>query len=228
MALSGTFQSFPVKYLGLYCSWSAKQSITGNYSDVTLNVYLKHYSLYVGARSDSTISINGQSEQYTARAISEGVNSQHTTFLKSKTVRVYHDQYGNKNGVQLSASWRFSGTYSGVYINTITASDTISLTRIDRTAPSVSCSVNNITANGFRVNATSSATADLWEYSLNDGSSWTQLSTSQSTSAYKDVTGLNPSTTYSVRARARKKTNHVYGTSGRSSVTTLGGAVLNS
>ena len=68
MALSGSFQNLPVSGFGLYCTWSATQSVTGNYSDVTLNVYLKYYTLEVGSRADSTISINGTSETYTIRS----------------------------------------------------------------------------------------------------------------------------------------------------------------
>ena len=66
MALSGTFQNYPVSSFGLYCEWSGVQSVTGNYTDITLNVYLSYYTLAVGARSDSTISVNGVSETYTA------------------------------------------------------------------------------------------------------------------------------------------------------------------
>ena len=48
MALSGEFQNYPVNNFGLYCTWSATQSVTGNYSDVTLNVYLHYYTIEVG------------------------------------------------------------------------------------------------------------------------------------------------------------------------------------
>ena len=41
MATSGSFSKYPVDNFGLYCTWSASQSVIGNYSDVTLNVYLK-------------------------------------------------------------------------------------------------------------------------------------------------------------------------------------------
>ena len=44
-ALSGTFQNYPVSSFGLYCEWSGTQSITGNYTDVTLKVYLSYYTL---------------------------------------------------------------------------------------------------------------------------------------------------------------------------------------
>lgn len=183
MALSGTFQNYPVSSFGLYCEWSGAQSVTANYTDVTLKVYLSYYTLDVGARSDSTISINGVSETYTVPAIEDYSSGWKKKLLKTKTVRVSHNADGTKSGVALSASWRFSGTYSGVSIGTITASTTVTLNSIDRSAPTVSCSVSSITANGFKISASSSATADLWQYSLNGGTSWTQFSTTAGTSA---------------------------------------------
>ncbi len=226
MALSGTFQNYPVSSFGLYCEWSGTQSITGNYTDVTLKVYLSYYTLDVGARSDSTISINGVSETYTVPAIEDYSSGWKKKLLKTKTVRVNHNANGTKSGVALSASWRFSGTYSGVSIGTITASTTVTLNSIDRTAPTVSCSVSNITANGFTISASSSATSDIWQYSLNGGSTWTQFSTTAGTSASITLSSLSPNTTYSVRVRARKRTNQVYGTSSTVSAKTLGGAVI--
>lgn len=228
MALSGSFQNLPVNNFGLYCTWSATQSVTGNYSDVTLNVYLKYYTLEVGSRADSTISINGTSETYTAPAINDYSSGQHTKLLKTKTVRVNHNADGTKSGVALSAYWRFSGTYSGTPISSITASTTITLDTIDRAAPTVSLSTSSITASGVTISATSSATADIWQYSIDNGSTWTQFSTTAGTSASKAITGLSPNTTYYIKVRARKKSNQVYGTSSSATVKTLGGAVVNS
>ncbi len=228
MATSGSFSKYPVSNFGLYCTWSASQSVTGNYSDVTLNVYLKYYTISVGSRSDSTVSINGVSETYTAPAISDSVAGYDTTLLKTYTVRVAHGSDGKKTGVALSASWRFSGTYSGTSIGTITASTTIDLDALDRTAPTVSCSTSNITANGFKISATSSATADIWQYSTNGGTSWTQFSTTAGTSANTTLSSLSPNTTYSVKVRARKKSNQVYGTSSAVSTKTLGGSTIGS
>ena len=105
---------------------------------------------------------------------------------------------------------------------------TMTLTNIDRTAPTVSCSVSSITAYGFKISASSSATADIWQYSTNGGTSWTQFSTTAGTSASITLSSLSPNTSYSVRVKARKKTNQVYGTSGTSTVKTLGGGVINS
>ena len=228
MALSGSFYKYPVDNFGLYCTWSATQSVTGNYSDVTLNVYLKYYTLNVGSRSDSTVSINGVSETYTAPAINDSSADYDLTLLKTYTVRVNHNSNGTKTGVALSAYWRFSGTYSGTSITSITASTTIDLDAIDRTAPTVTCSISNITDNSFKISATSSATADYWDYSLDDGISATPFSTTAGTSASTTVTGLSPNTTYYVRVAVRKKSNQVYGETSTTNVTTLGGAIINS
>lgn len=228
MALSGSFYKYPVDNFGLYCTWSATQSVTGNYSDVTLNVYLKYYTLNVGSRSDSTVSINGVAEIYTAPAINDSSADYDLTLLKTYTVRVNHNSNGTKTGVALSAYWRFSGTYSGTSITSITASTTIDLDAIDRTAPTVTCSISNITANGFKISATSSATADQWFYSLDDGGSSTLFSSTAGTSASTTVTGLSPNTTYYVRAMVRKKSNQVYGETSSVTVKTLGGAIINS
>ena len=228
MALSGSFYNYPANNFGLYCTWSATQSVTGNYSDVTLNVYLKYYTISVGSRSDSTVSINGVSETYTAAAISDSVSGYDTTLLKTYTVRVNHNSDGTKTGVALSASWRFSGTYSGVSIGWITASTTVDLDSIDRTAPTVSCSVSDITASGLKISATSSATADIWQYSTDGGTNYTQFSTTAGTSASKTLTGLSPNTTYSIKVRARKKSNQVYGASSAVSAKTLGGSTIGS
>ena len=228
MALSGSFYKYPVDNFGLYCTWSATQSVTGNYSDVTLNVYLKYYTLSVGSRSDSTVSINGVSETYTAPAISDTSADYDLTLLKTYTVRVYHNSNGTKTGVALSAYWRFSGTYSGTSITSITASTTIDLDAIDRTAPTVTCSVSDITANSFKISATSSATIDEWSYSLDDGITGNDFTTTANTTASTTVTGLTANTTYYVRVAARKKSNQVYGETSTVTVKTLGGGIINS
>lgn len=104
----------------------------------------------------------------------------------------------------------------------------MTLTAIDRTAPTVTFSTSAVTANGFKISASSSATADIWQYSTNNGSSWTQFSTTAGTSASVTLSSLSPNTSYTVKVRARKKSNQVYGTSGSATVKTLGGAVVNS
>ncbi|OGO90347.1 MAG: hypothetical protein A2Y17_12330 [Clostridiales bacterium GWF2_38_85] len=227
MALSGSFNNYPVSSFGLYCEWNATQSVIGNYSDVTLYVYLSYYTIGVGERSDSYINVNGENEQYTVAAISDYTSGWKKKLLKTKTVRVYHDGSGNAS-CYLGASWRFSGTYSGGYIGWIETATTAYLNQIDRSAPTVSLSYGSITASSVYISATASTTCDIWQYSINGGSSWVTFNSSSGTSRGYTITGLSPNTTYSIYVRARKSSNQVYGTSGLASVKTLGGTVLNS
>lgn len=139
----------------------------------------------------------------------------------SGSLPVVHNSDGTK-----TATVEF---FTRVYVfGSLDYGGTMTLTNIDRTAPTVSCSVSGITASRFKITANSSATADIWQYSLNGGSSWTQFSTTAGTSASITLSSLSANTSYSVKTRARKKSNQVYGTSGTVSAKTLGGAILNS
>ena len=139
----------------------------------------------------------------------------------SGTITVAHDSSGSKT-ITVGFSTR-------VYIfGPQEYGGSMTLTTIDRSAPTVTFSTSNVTANGFKISATSSATADIWQYSTNGGSSWTQFSTTASTSASVTLSSLSPNTSYTVKVRARRQYNQVYGTSGSSTVKTLGGAVVNS
>lgn len=151
MALSGSFYSYPVKSFGVYCSWSAVQNIPGYYSDVTVNVYIQHYSITAGARTNSTIKCGGETYTYNSPSLSYPSGTPLTkTKIGSKTFRVYHDNGGGAKNVVVSASWVFNGTYSGTYVGTITASSTISLDAIPQQSAISSVSVdsnNKVTVN---------------------------------------------------------------------------------
>lgn len=161
-----------------------------------------------------------------------------TVYSKARTNwedRVFPAAKGSVSG-SLPVAHNSDGTktatvefFTRVYVfGSLDYGGTMTLTNIDRTAPTVSCSVSGITASGFKITANSSATADIWQYSLNGGSSWTQFSTTAGTSASITLSSLSANTTYSVKTRARKKSNQVYGASGTVSAKTLGGAILNS
>ncbi len=103
----------------------------------------------------------------------------------------------------------------------------ISLTQIDRTTPAVSISASSITANSFYLSSSASAYCDIWQYSLDNGSSWYSLSNT-GYSAGMTVSGLSADTYYTVRIRARKSSNLLYGYSSYLGFRTLGGAIVNS
>ena len=169
----------------------------------------------------TTVTINGTTVYEKARTNWEDRVFPAAKGSVSGTITVAHNSDGTKT-VDVGFSTR-------VYIfGPQEYGGSMTLTNIDRTAPTVSCSISGITAYGFKISASSSATADIWQYSTNGGTSWTQFSTTAGTSASITLSSLSPNTSYSVRVKARKKTNQVYGTSGTSTVKTLGGGVINS
>ena len=139
----------------------------------------------------------------------------------SGTITVAHDSDGKKS-ITVGFSTRVYYSTAQEYGGSMT------LTNIDRTAPTVTLATSSITASGVTVKATASTTCDRFDYSIDGGSTWTNFSTTSGTTASKAITGLTPNTTYSIKVRARKKTNQVYGSSAASSVKTLGGSVISS
>ena len=108
------------------------------------------------------------------------------------------------------------------------ASSTGSYSTLDGSAPTVTISLSSRTSSSLTIAATANTTCNIWEYSINDGSSFTQFSTTSATSVSYTITGLSPNTTYNVKVRANKSSNNVKGTSARGAYTTLGQALLNS
>lgn len=204
------------------------QNVVANTSTIALGMYV--YSQYSIAWSD--FGTNGTSYIGTATSgancftFTNGQSGSGTKWLvEDKQVTVSHNSNGT---LTLPIYWHWGvnspwGQYTGP-----SGSYNVTLSTIDRVAPTVTFSVSSITANGFKISANSTSTADIWQYSTNGGSSWTQFSTTASTSASVTITSLSPNTSYTVRVRARRQYNHVYGTSGSSTVKTLGGAVVNS
>lgn len=131
---NGSFNSSTGVGLNLYCEWSSTTNVAENYSTVTMKTYLKHYSLYVGSRSDSYVKCDGQNHVYVAPSISYSDNNEtDTVLLSSKSFIVYHNSDGKKS-TTLEAGWRYSGSYANKPISWITCSDTISLDDIPRAA----------------------------------------------------------------------------------------------
>ena len=229
MALSGSFQNLCMSSnkCGLYCTWSATQSYAGNYSDVTVNTYLRIFDAYLGSRT-LTSNIGGNTTNIAIAAIEDGSTKLHDVLLNSRTVRVNHNSDGTANGVTLAVSYDIRANYSGTYYEKIDASTSVNLNSIDRSAPTVNLSLSNITQNSVTATITTNVTSDIWEYSTDNGSRWTTISTRADTILLYTITGLTPNTSYNIKVRARRQSNQIYGISSAKSITTLGGSIINS
>ena len=214
-----TSNTYDGRYLQLYISESVNP--TSNSSTLTWTLTSAGGNSAFYTIDTTTITINGTQVYYKARTNWEDRVFPAAKGFISGTLEVPHNSDGTKT-VWVEFTTR-------VYVfGPLDYGGTMTLTSIDRTAPTVSCAIGNLGAGGFSITATSSATANLWQYSINGGSTYTTFSSSSGTTSSVTLLSLAPNTTYSVRVRARKKSNHVYGYSGTVSVKTLGGAVINS
>lgn len=139
----------------------------------------------------------------------------------SGTIDVPHNSDGSKS---ITVVFK-----TRVYIyEPINYGGTLTLTKIDRAAPTVTLATSNITASSVKIKATASTTANRWWYSTNGGSSWAEFNSTEGTAKETTITGLTPNTSYSIQVCARKKTNNVDGYSGKTTIKTLGGSVISS
>lgn len=228
MALSGSIATSAYKTDAgnewtVVLNWTATQNVIKNTSTISWNITVG----YTGSSTSSWVvigevraTIAGTEVFY--RDTDKRSNGYKNTQIASGTITVSHDSDGKKDvAMKIEA---------GIYVWAIsyTGSKTFTLNQIDRAAPTVTCATSNITSAGFKITGTSNVTADIWQYSLDDGSTWTQFSTTAGTTASTTLTTLEPNTTYNVKVRARKKSNQVYGTSARKATKTLGASVINS
>ena len=211
--------SYEGRYLQLDITESV--NVAANTSTLTWTLQCLGGSVNYYSTAPTTVTING------TVVYSKGATSWDSkTFPAAKgstsgTITVAHGSDGKKS-ITVGFSTRVYYSAAQEYGGSMT------LTNIDRTAPTVTLATSSITASGVTVKATASTTCDRFDYSLDGGSTWTNFSTTSGTTASKAITGLTPNTTYSIKVRARKKTNQVYGSSAASSVKTLGGSVISS
>lgn len=159
MALSGTITSAYRGYT-LQANWSAAQSITGNYSDITIKHVLvigSAYSLNIGSRSN-TCTVDGAAQSYSSPAINQKGGS---VTLGTTTHRVNHNADGSKS-CTITDVFNINATIDGRKVPSITASGNIVLDAIPRQATITSAndftddgtpSLNYSNAGGFTASA---------------------------------------------------------------------------
>ena len=119
---SGSFSSSTGTGLNMTVSYSAVTS-SSTTVDIIMTARLSHGNL---SSKSSSVSFNcaGQYGSASARAIS-GTGP---TDLGSRTFTINLSP-GQSSTVSMSASWPFGGTYSGTYIDTVSASTSVTLSR---------------------------------------------------------------------------------------------------
>ncbi len=161
MALSGSFTGTTAnEKITPKITWSATQSVSGNYSDITATLtYSRTNTGYTTEGNWSgSITINGTKLSESKR-ISITYNS--NTQAISNTVRVYHNADGKKS-ITISAS----GAISGTTLSSTTISKSITLDTIPR-ASTVTCTDGYIEENAtIKITRASSSFTHTLTYSF--------------------------------------------------------------
>ena len=215
-----TSNSYEGRYLQLTITESV--DVIGNSSTLTWTLKCVGGSVNYYSTAATTVKINGTQVYYKGATSWDSYEFPAAKGTVSGTIKVAHNSDGSKTGVEVVFNTR-------VYYSTVNSyGGTIDLTKIDRSAPTVSLSTSSVTASSVIITATSTEKADIWDYSIDNGSTWSRMSTTAGTSVSKTITGLSPNTSYNIKVRARREYNQVYGTSSAKSVKTLGNSLLNS
>ena len=116
MVSSGSFASQTGTSLNLLVSWNVMVDGLGQ-KTLNVTVATTSYSLYTGALANGVeLTVNGMTYLATPNAINYGGNSLATNVLAGFSIP-------NAAGpASITAVWHFNGSYSGVAMNTITAS----------------------------------------------------------------------------------------------------------
>lgn len=206
-----------------YIEWTSTPNVQKNTSSVTATAYAKAKtnewaSDTVNSNFTQKITINGDSVSENIRVNIE--SNMKPVKLISHTVTVNHDQDGSKS-ITISANCKLgTASYSP---GTGTASKSVDLDHIDRTAPTVSFSVSGKTQTSISLSAKANVSCKNWYYSIDGGDSWKLSSETAATSKTISISGLKPSTTYSIQIKAQKVSNLVEGKSVKQNVTTNAG-----
>lgn len=132
MALSGSKYTAFARHR-LVLEWKASQNVAGNYSDVSIWLYLQsmdaYGAMYASAVGQAQVTADGRKQ--TENATSQ-LNAYQKKLLLAKVWRINHNADGSKS-FSISASYYVNVTFAGVYYGTISIpSFSVSLNKIPR------------------------------------------------------------------------------------------------
>lgn len=166
MASSGSFSgSIRSGHYVLRVDWSQTKNVSNNTSTITAKIYLVNdWSLSINSRT-SSITINGETQNYTSAAIS----STGTHLLDTVTQSVAHNSDGTKS-ITISCNFAIQATLSGTYYSSISCSANITLDSIARASSVSSSDVDMGSATTISITRASSSFTHTLKYSFGDTS----------------------------------------------------------
>lgn len=189
-------------------------SAASNTSTVSAVLVLhRPYNVQSTATKSASMTING-----TTYTWSGTIGGQGDMTLISKSISIPHNSDGSKS-INISASITLQITWSGTYIDTVSNSGSLTLTKLEL-YPSCTISNTSKTETAMVIKWTSDKTIDYVWYSKNGGSSWTAVGSANATTGSVTISSLSANTAYSIKIRVRSKTSQLTTDSSALSVTT--------
>lgn len=121
---SGTIKSDTNKLLKLHIEWKASQTADNEYVDLDITVYLNCYAITVGARTNSTLTVNGEKVEFSTPMIINENNSMTSIELYKKNMQIHNPAREEINSIDIEATYYFGGSYGGEAIGWIEVSGT--------------------------------------------------------------------------------------------------------
>ena len=197
--MASTFElssaSYGTRKLRVYCTQTS--NISTNKSTIAWTLYSEGGSSDYYTTGPTSLYINGTRVYYKERVDWDEREFPAKKGSVSGTLEVSHDNVGNKSVVvELTTA---------IYVaSTSTVSKTWTLDQIPRYA-SITQSMASRTETTITINWTADATVDKLWYSINNGSTYTEVSIAQGTSGSYTISGLSAYTQYNIKTKVRRK-----------------------
>ena len=210
MALSGSFYTNVGAHWRLQLEWTGKQSISGNYTDVTAKLYwiaLDGYgAVYSSDTKTCSITISGSSSSKSASKMA-ALSGNQKKLIHSYTKRIYHDDDGT-GSVTLDGYFDAEVTLGGTYYGRINlTAHTYTLNTIPRKSSLTSS--KNFTA-GSNITVTVSRKSSSFTHRV-------YIDVADSGGTYRNIKSINFSTSASTSFSVSENTDIFRYLNGRSS-----------
>ena len=126
LSLSGRINPKDSNNIELHIEWTATQKADSPMATLTVKVFLDSYEVYIGARDNSKITLNGKTEVFNTGIISRKSEKFQSSMIYSGTYEVLSPA-GETIELPVSAEYFFGGKYGSKYFDWIRVDGTITL-----------------------------------------------------------------------------------------------------